>query len=57
MIAVTVVVGAIQAFAWFRQNSGLEAWKAPDPVFPALGLRFETGLLLLSFLAEIGGEH
>ena len=56
MIAVTVVVGAIQAFAWFRQNSGLEAWKAPDPVFPALGLRFETRLLLLTVMAEVGVE-
>ena len=38
------------------QNSGPRAWKAPDPVFPALGLRFETRLLLLMFLAEIGGR-
>ena len=41
---------------WLRQNSGLRADKAPGPVFPALGLRFETGLLLLTFLTEIGGE-
>ncbi len=41
---------------WFRQNSGPMAYKAPDPVFPSLGLRFETRLLLLTFLAELGAE-
>ena len=40
----------------FRQNSGPMAYKAPDPVFPSLGLRFETRLRLLTFLAELGAE-
>ena len=40
----------------FRQNSGLKVKKACDLAFVAPALRFETGLLLLTFLPEIGGR-